>query len=66
MREKGREVASTTEDSKMGECGWRERYIEKERERERKSERERERERERASERERESERKRDGGSVCV
>ena len=32
MREKGREVASTTEDSKMGECGWRE--IEKERERE--------------------------------
>ena len=29
MREKGREVASTTEDSKMGECGWRE--IEKER-----------------------------------
>ena len=56
MREKGREVASTTEDSKMGECGWRER--------ERKSERERERERERARERERE--RKRDGGSVCV
>ena len=58
MREKGREVASTTEDSKMGECGWRER--------ERKSERERESERERASERERERKRKRDGGSVCV
>ena len=34
MREKGREVASTTEDSKIGECGWREREIEKERERE--------------------------------
>jgi hypothetical protein len=31
VREKGREVASTTEDSKMGECGWREREIEKER-----------------------------------
>ena len=31
MREKGREVASTTEDSKMGECGWRE--IEREGER---------------------------------
>ena len=27
MREKGREVASTTEDSKMGECGWRERDL---------------------------------------
>ena len=28
----GREVASTTEDSKMGECGWRERDRERERE----------------------------------
>ena len=33
MREKGREVASTTEDSKMGECGWRERERDRERER---------------------------------
>ena len=56
MREKGREVASTTEDSKMGECGWRER--------ERKSERERARER--ASERERESAREREMGVVYV
>ena len=31
MREKGREVASTTEDSKMGECGWRDREREGER-----------------------------------
>ena len=33
MREKGREVASTTEYSKMGECGWRERDREREGER---------------------------------
>ena len=54
MREKGREVASTTEDSKMGECGWRERKRERERERarERARESERESERERARERE--------------
>ena len=45
MREKGREVASTTEDSKMGECGWREREKERERERERERAREREKER---------------------
>jgi hypothetical protein len=31
VREKGREVASTAEDSKMGECGWRERDRERER-----------------------------------
>ena len=51
MREKGREVASTTEDSKMGECGWRERE-----KRERRRARERERERERARERQLKSE----------
>ena len=35
MREKGREVASTTEDSKMGECGERARERESKRARER-------------------------------